>query len=261
MQGEKLFCLFILLAVLFFPFISKAEPQLPSVTVMADSSVSMAIAKVARDYSQQKNVVVNTSFATQKAQQQQISDGAAADVLITTKSSWIDELKQQGLIDVYSQTMLAKNSLVLVGAANSAVSINEKDLFPTMQIMASSGGEPMFLVGHPETLASGAYAKEALRNLGAANDLEPYTLYIKQESQFFDMIANQQAFGVCFYSEAVNQKGVKIIALLPENSHLPIIYYAVVIAGNNMNEARKFLQYLKSKEVRKILRDNNFMDL
>lgn len=240
------------------PFSALAEEKLPSVTVMADSSISVAVAKIARSYSQQKNVVVNTSFSSQKAQQQQISDGAAADILITTKATWIDELKQQGLIDIYSQTTIAKNRLVLVGSESSEVSIKNNELFPTTQIINSSDGEPMFLIGHPETSVDGTYAKESLRSLGAAGDLEPYTLYIKQPNQFFDMVLNQKAFGICFYSGARGQKNIKIIGEIPEASHAPINYYAVVIAGNNMNEARKFLQYLTSKEVRIIFRENGF---
>jgi len=259
MQGKKLkICA--IMATLLFPSVAAADPQLPSITVMADNSLSIAIAKIARNYSQKKQVVVNTSFSQQKIQQQQINDGAAADILITTKTPWLEELKQQGLVDIYSQTMLAKNRLVLVGQGGNNVVMDSKSGFPTTQIINFSGGEPMFVLGHPEMRADSIYAKEALRNLGAANDLEPYTLYIKQMEQFFELIANQEAFGICFYSDVQGRKDIKIIGALPESSHAPIVYYGVVIAGNNMNEARKFMEYLKSSEARKTLKDSGLDD-
>jgi molybdate transport system substrate-binding protein len=253
--------IYTILMLLLFPWQAFAVQQLPTLTIMADNSLSVAVAKIARNYSQKKQVVVNTSFTPQKAQQLQISEGAAADILITTKTIWIENLKQQGLVDIYSQTTFAKNRIVLVGAADSSVVMGDKNNFPSAQIITNSGGNPMFLIGHPETSIDGSYAKEALRDLNAENDLEPYTLYIKQPEQFFDMVVNQQAYGVCFYSAAMRRAGVKIIGALPESSHTPIVYYAVVIAGNNMNEARKFLEYIKSKEVRKILKDSGLEDV
>src|SRR4029077_20107524 len=91
-----------------------ALASLKSVTVMADGSMSLAIAEIARDYSRDEQIIVNTSFALPKAQEAQITEGAAADVLITPKQAWIDELKTRGLIDIHSPTSVARNRLALV---------------------------------------------------------------------------------------------------------------------------------------------------
>lgn len=99
----------------------------------------------------------------------------------------------------------------------------------------------------------GVYSKEALRNLGAAEDLEAYTLYVKRIDEMLDMVSAQNSYGVCFYSSVIARNDIKVIDILPEASHKPIIYQAVVIASDNMDEARNFLEYLKSNEVRKIL--------
>lgn len=253
--------IFMLLVGLLLPVAVHASNSIPTVTVMADNSLSNSISKIARSYSQKKHVSVNTSFASQKFQQQQITDGAAADVLITTKQSWLDELKQQGLVDIYSQFAIAKNRLVLVGGADSTITIDSNNSFPSSQIIKASGGEPMFVVGHPETRIDGGFAKSALYNMGAMYDLEPYISYIKQIDQFVELITTQKAFGICLFSDTIGNKKIKIIGALPEDSHQPIIYNAVVIAGNNMNEARKFMEYLKSSEVRKILSDNGLEDM
>lgn len=233
--------------------------KLSTVTVMADHSLSAAVSEIARNYSRKNQTVVNTSFLPQKTQQEQISEGAAADILITSKEDWIDELKQQGLIDIHSQTKFAKDRLVLIGAKETSVTSAGVGHFPSFDIIKAGGGEPVFILGNPEFLMEGAYAKEAMRSFGANDDLEPYTLYVKRLDEMFDMVANQNAFALCFYSSIANHDDIKIIDTLPESSHKPIVYSAVVIASDNMNEARKFLEYLKSTEVRKLLIDDGFV--
>ena len=229
--------------------------NLPTVTIMADHNLSLAVTEIARDYSRNNQVVVNTSFTSQEAQQKQISEGSSADILITTKEAWINDLKLQGLVDIYSQFKLASDRLVLIGSSQSSVASQGAGHFPTVDIIKAMNGEPMFLLESPET-PEGAYAKEALRNLGVASDLEPYTLYVKKTEDIFSAVVEKQAFAICFNSSIHERSDTKTIYVIPESAHKPIAYNAVVIAGDNMDEARKFLDYLKSKEVKTIIKNH-----
>ena len=231
---------------------------LPSVAVMADNTMSVVMSEIARNYSRDQQVVVNASFVAPTSQEMQIKEGGAADVLITPKLTWIDQLKIQGLVDIYSQATVAKNRLALVGPLDSTLSISSGKTLKTAPLINAMEGEQAFVVGNPQTLMVGMYGKEALRNLDAADDLEPYTLYIKEPSQMLDMVTKEHAYGIFLNSAVNNQDDIRIIELLPESSHHPINYYAVVIAGDNMAQARKFMDYLKSKDVKKLLRENGF---
>jgi molybdate transport system substrate-binding protein len=153
---------------------------------------------------------------------------------------------------------VARNRLALVGPADSPLQVALLKKFPTAALINQMGGEQAFVVGNPETLMAGIYGKEALRKLNVADDLEPYTLYIRQMDEMFDMVLRQHAYGIFLYSSTINQAGLRVLDVLPENSHRPIAYYAVVIAGDNMNEARKFLEYLKTADAKKIFRENGF---
>jgi len=236
-----------------------ALKSMKSVTVMADSTLGTALAEIARNYSRDSQVVVNTSFATQSAQEIQITEGAAADILITPKQPWIDQLKMRGLVDVYSQILLAKNQLALVGPVDSPLNINLALRFPVTEIIHEMAGEQAFVVGHPETQLAGAYGKEVLRSLNVADELEPYTLYIKQTDQMIDMVTKQRAYGIFLYSSTISREGLRVLDLFPDNLYRPIDYYAVVIAGDNMDEARKFLDYLKTRGAKRVLRENGFI--
>lgn len=252
----RLFCVFLYLTAISNPAL--AAPK--SVTVMADNTIGTAVAEIARNYSRDMQVVVNTSFAAPSAQEVQITEGGAADVLITPKQQWIDDLKMRGLVDVYSQTLVAKNQLALVGPADSPMRVNLSERFPVMALLNTMGSEQaFFVVGNPETQMAGSYGKEALRSMGVADDLEPYTLYIRRLDQMVDMVINQRAYGIFLYSSTISREGLRVLDLFPAESHRPIDYYAVVIAGDNMDEARKFLEYLKRGAARRVLRDNGFI--
>lgn len=232
---------------------------LKSVTVMADNSMGVAIAEIARNYSRDAGVAANTSFAPPLAQELQIAEGGSADILITPKQQWIEQLKTQGLIDVYSPTSVARNQLVLVGPADNTFSVDWEKPFPVAALINAMGGEQAFVVGNPETQMSGVYGKEALRYLGVSGDLEPYTLYIKETDQMRDMITESHAYGIFLYSATIGRDGMRVIDIFPQASHHPINYFAVVVAGENMDEARKFLEYLKTPDAKKIFRENGFL--
>jgi len=244
-----------LLAALVLALPSRAL-AVDSVTLLADSTISLAMAQVARSYARDRLVVVNASFAAPVSQEAQIKEGGAADILITPRLSRIEELKTQGLVDVYSQATVARNRLALVGPLDSDLKMPMGQHVRTAPLINAMGGEQAFVVANPQTLMEGTYSKEALRNLHAADDLEPYTLYIKSSGEMFDMVMKQHAYGVFLNSSLVGKEGLRVIGLLPEESHKPITYYAVVIAGENMDQARKFMEYLKGSDARRLLREN-----
>ena len=138
---------------------------LNALSVMADSSMDAAMAKLARDYSSREQQVVNVSLAPSDSQQLQISEGGAADILITTKLAWIEQLKNSGLVDVYSQTPVARGRLALAGPRERPLQIYMSKGFPTTQLIQQFGWEPAFVIGNPEYLFEGVFSKQALRNM------------------------------------------------------------------------------------------------
>jgi molybdate transport system substrate-binding protein len=233
----------------------------PTVTVLADNSMASAVSALARDYTRRNQVVVSGSFAQQAEQQAQIEEGGAADVLITVRDNWIEGLQRQGLIDFLSRKEIARNRLVLVGPQDSELAVSLAQHFPSValiQDMQQRGTNQALAIGNPETLNEGSYAKDALRSMSALDDLGEYIVFVKRLDQLFSLIANHQAYGVLYASTVLGRSDTKVLGLLPEATHRPISYQAVVIAGDNMNEARKFLDYLQSKPAKAILKLHGF---
>ncbi len=226
-----------------------AQETLPSIVIAADDSIGLPLSRVMRDYARIRHIAVNLTPTDAETFRAQVAEGSSGDVLITARTAWLAELKQQGLVDIYSETTVTDDRLALVGPDSFIQAVNFDQGFPTAAIIAASGEEPVFVLGHPETRPEAQQSREVLKKLGADADLEPHIVYLKERGQIHGMILNQRAFGIVPALEAV-EAGMHIIALLPGRLYEPISYKAVVLAGDNMDEARRFIEFLKSDEAR-----------
>ncbi|MDX2073809.1 MAG: molybdate ABC transporter substrate-binding protein [Alphaproteobacteria bacterium] len=231
-----------------------------NLTVMADNSASIAVAKLARDYARANDVAVSTSFVAKSMQSSQILEGGSADILITQDAKWIDELQLQGLIDIYSKTAFARGRLALIGPADSTLVMKLSGNFFSAPLVHAMHSEPLFFLGNPEYVPDSRYAREALRNLGALDVLEPYTLYLKSYDQMVEQVTQRGGYAVFSYGQALLLEKAKIIDVFPEKTHSNIPYYVVVIAGDNMEEARKFIRYLGGNAARNALRSSGMSE-
>ncbi len=223
------------------------EPGIATVAILADAPLSLPLARIAQEYTRREGVVVAVAFATPQDESGQTVESVAADVLITAKSTWLEALKEQGLVDLHSEMRVASDHLALVGPAASTVTTNFSQGFPSAELITAMGEEPVFALPNPQTLPEGIAAREALRHFHADADLEPYTLYPKERAQLKEMIS-KQAYGIMLASEA-RQQEFHVVGILPLTVYTPVTYRAVVLAGENMDEARRFVEYLRSREV------------
>jgi molybdate transport system substrate-binding protein len=207
------------------------------------------MARIVRDYARTHQVAISLALTDADTLSNKTAEGASTDVLITAKNAWLAELKQQGLVDVYSETPLASDHLSLVAPEGVAMHADFAKGFPTGEVLAVEGKEPVIVLGYPGLLPEATPAREALKKLHADNDLEPYIVYLKDRKLMRDTIRNQHAFGILLMSDAA-QHHLNVVGQLPDSVHPPIDYKAVVMAGDNMDEARRFIEFLKSEEAK-----------
>ena len=253
-----------ILLVLFLPCHALAKSHRPpqpvtqeNVSVVADSSLSVPLSMIARHYSRDRGVSVSASYGSSKTQIDDIASGAdEADVFIGGKTGWIKTLQQQGLIDIYTRTVLAKNQLSLVGPAGSkkpeAGDPNLLHLFPV------KNPDFQFAFGDPQYLAEGTYAFDAVYKLKLARELEPFFSILDDAYTLNTTISKHGAYGMVFHTDALLHPEYEELAVLPETSHDPMQYQAVVIVGRNMKAAREFLAYLQTPEVKEIFQRYGF---
>lgn len=259
---KKIYYLIIFIIFLFPAIGSSAIRNLPEVTILADSSLTIPITEISLLYSRQRNVTVTTSFASTVEHSENIEIGASADILISTNPVWMNELKQQGLIDVYSLSNLVKDNLALAIGKDSVFSNHEKltnNLFEQFDFLSNTF---ILVTADPLDTALGIYTTQFIDNLGKKNNINlnkkisNKIMRAGNAKNVLYLIANASSAGVVYYSNALQNDEVKLIAKVDEEYHEPIISQIAVVAGENMSRAREFLKFMKSNQVKEIFKKN-----
>ena len=70
-----------------------------SITVLASSSMTLPLAEIAKLYARQNNIDVNTVYEATPELLEKIKAGDPADVVITPDIKYLDQMKEEGLIE------------------------------------------------------------------------------------------------------------------------------------------------------------------
>lgn len=237
---------------------------LPQITVLASSSVTFPLTEVARIYSRKENITVTTSFESSSEQARRIIQGESADVFICSDPAIMANVKQEGVIDVYSITNLWGNKLALI--------ISKKSHFG-QDIISGTGilekidylqDRTIMVIGEQST-PLGQYTKQFLESLDKNNNtkildkLNLKTIKSANSKNNLFLIAKGETAGITYYSDAYNNPEVNILSIIDDKLHDPIIYQGAVVAGENMSYARGFLDFLQSDISKAIFKKYGFI--
>lgn len=232
--------------------------DLPQVHILADPSLMLPLTHIARNYSRNYHVAITTSFASNNEQKERITQGMEADIFITTRNDTLKDLKNQGLVDVYSQHAIARNRLVIATLADNPLELILIRNLPMASILSKQSGIFTFAIGDPEYQSVGTYSLEALRNFNLAIELEPYFLFLRSPVNLHKAIAADRSYGIMLQSDVARDRDIKKLDVFPEDTHSPIIYQAVVVASKHMEDARKFMEHLTSADALATLKEYGF---
>jgi len=226
------------------PAIAQTNSRL---VVSAAASLTDALKEIAPLYKQtQPNVTLRYNFASSGALQQQIENGAPADIFIAAAKKPMDALQQKNLIEPASRRNLLTNRLVLVVPKTSGGITNLQSL-KDIRVKRIA-------IGDPRSVPAGQYSEEALKKQGLWNSLRPKFVLannVRQVLQFVES-GNAQA-GLVYATDAKTSDQVKVVQVIPANLYTPIVYpIALVKRSKNQTSARNFIQFLVSNRVKKI---------
>jgi len=106
---------------------------------------------------------------------------------------------------------------------------------------------------------AGKYGKAALEALGVWSSVADKLAPAENVRATLLLVSRGEApLGIVYQTDAVADKGVKIVGVFPESTHPPIIYpIAAVAASTNPNDGG-YIAYLKSPAARSILEKQGF---
>ncbi|UKO99333.1 molybdate ABC transporter substrate-binding protein [Nostoc sp. UHCC 0870] len=200
------------------------------------------------------NINISYNFGASGALQQQIEQGAPADVFISAAKRQVDALEQKGLLLPGTGAILAKNRLVLIVPKNKTGVTSFYNL--------RDANIKRVAMGEPRSVPAGQYAQQVLQKLKLLADIKPKLVYGNNVRQVLSVVESGNAdAGLVYSTDAKISDKVKVVVAADEKYHSPIIYpLAVVKSSKNPNAAKEFIQFLTTdNQVKAVLRKYGFI--
>jgi molybdate transport system substrate-binding protein len=226
------------------PATVQPKPESVELTVSAAASLTDSMNDIKKLYeAKYPNVKLTYNFGASGTLQQQIEQGAPADLFLSAGKKQMDALADKQLIEAGTNKNLLGNELVVVTAADS------KAGFAGLEDLAKPDFKKIG-VGTPESVPAGSYAKEALTSAKLWDTLQDKLVFTKDVKQVLTYVetGNTEA-GFVYKTDALASSKVKIALTVDPKMYKPIEYpIGIVKATKNKPEAERLYQYLQTKE-------------
>lgn len=217
------------------------------VTLFAAASLTGVAGELAEAYGATGRPRPRLVFAASSALAKQIERGAPADLFISANPEWMDYLERRGLLEPDSRVDLLANRLVLIAAQDSPIDLEIAPGFALPEALARA--DSRLVVGDPDHVPAGLYAKAALRSLGVWDRLAPRLAAASDARAALALVERgAAAAGVVYASDALISRRVRRVATFPADSHPPIRYPLATVAGRDRPAVPAFGAFLRSPE-------------
>jgi molybdate transport system substrate-binding protein len=225
------------------------------VTVFAAASLKEAMDEQAKRFQASTGNKVVVSYGASNALAKQIDAAAPADLFISADAEWMDYLQQAMLVAPNARFDLLRNTLVLIAPSSSASTLK---IAPGFGLAAALRNDKLAMA-NPDAVPAGKYGRSALEKLGVWRAVEKQVARAENVRAALALVSRGEApFGIVYRTDALADKGVKIVDTFPPGSHAPIVYPAAVLAASNSPAARPLLDYLRSASARAVWEEHGF---
>jgi molybdate transport system substrate-binding protein len=217
------------------------------VTVFAAASLKEALDAQARQFAAATGNRVVISYGASSALAKQIEAGAPADMFISADLDWMDYLGERKLLRPDTRVNLLRNALVLIAPASSTSKLTIVSNFG----LAAALGTEKLAMANPDSVPAGKYGKRALMSLGVWNSVERQVARADNVRAALALVSRGEApYGIVYRTDALADKGVRIVDRFPDATHPAIVYPAALVATSQSTAARQLLEYLRSASAR-----------
>jgi molybdate transport system substrate-binding protein len=232
-----------------------ASAQEGSLVVFAAASLKDALDEVNAAYRRDLGRETITSYAASPALAKQIEAAAPADIFISADLDWMDYLAKKNLIKTETRADLLGNQLVLIAPSNSSVKLGIAPNFPLAQALGSG----RLAVADPNGVPAGKYGKASLQALGVWSSVADKLAPTENVRAALLLVSRGEApLGIVYRTDAVADKGVKILGTFPDETHPPIIYPIAAMASSTNSEDPGYIAYLRSSAAGAVFEKHGF---
>jgi molybdate transport system substrate-binding protein len=249
---------FAAIALLISLFLQSPTLAAVKTKIFVAASLSSVMKEIGEQWKAKTGSEILVVSAASSALAKQIAAGAPADVFISADLAWMDDLAAKKLIKEKSRKNLLSNSLVVIGPSDSKVLLNVLSV-TTLKAAVSSG---KLALANVKAVPAGRYAKEALVALGAWGAIADSVVQSENVRAALALVARGEvSIGIDYYSDAVSEPKVKVLATIPANLHQRILYPVAITNNATSGEAEAFVQFLQSDTSTKIFAKSGFVTL
>ncbi|MBE9050967.1 molybdate ABC transporter substrate-binding protein [Nostocales cyanobacterium LEGE 11386] len=222
--------------------------------VSAAASLKEALEEIKPLYQKSKpNINISYNFGASGALQQQIEQGAPADIFISAARRQVDTLEQKGLLVPGTRTNLANNRLVLIVPKNT-VGITSFYNLADAKIKKIAMGEP-------RSVPAGQYADQVLKKLGIFDQVKSKLVLGNNVRQVLAAVESGNAdAGLVYVTDAKISNKVKVVVAADDKYHSAIVYpMAVIKSSKNVPAAKEFIEFLSGNQAKSVLAKYGFI--
>jgi molybdate transport system substrate-binding protein len=237
------------LALALYLTIASPSATAADVTAFAAASLKDAMDEQAKRFERSTGNKVIVSYGASNALAKQIEAAAPADIFISADLDWMDYLDQRHLLAPNTRVNLLRNTLVLIAPSSSNSTLK---IGPNFGFAAALGTEKLAMA-NPDSVPAGKYGKSALEKLGVWTSVEKQVARAETVRAALVLVSRGEApFGIVYKTDALADKGVKLLDTFPPDSHPPIVYPAALVATSKSTAAKPLLDYLRSVPARAV---------
>ena len=221
--------------------------QKTEIMISAAASLKNCIQDLSALYIEKNpQVTITANFGASGALQQQIEQGAPADIFFSAGIKQMNTLKEKGMMIDSSVKNILENKVVLITPKSTAA-------LDSFEALAGASIKRIG-VGEPKSVPVGQYTEQVFQSLGLTDMVAAKLILAKDVREVLSWVetGNVDA-GVVYETDAKISKAVTICATAPEGSHKKVIYpIGVVKASKHAAEAQKFVDFLFSDAAKEV---------
>jgi len=197
-------------------------------------------------------IKVNCNFGGSGTLEQQIERGAPADVYLSAASKPMDRLAAHGLILPDTRRNLLRGEIVLIVPKDSAG--------PNSFRALADGSVKLIALGDPGSVPAGEYGRQVLQAMHVWDPVQEKLVLAKDVRQVLSYVETGNAdAGIVYATDARESDKVRVAAIAPDDSHLPVVYPVAVLKDcRNIPAARALVAFLTGPYARGVFARHGF---
>lgn len=224
-------------------------------TILADTSLAIPLRQAAKAYAQYEQQVVTVIVDAPSRLSARVSEGLAADLVITADDATKENLKLRGERDEFASRDVYLDPLVLVSSAES-FGLAPRTGEVWQHLLSANGEVATFFLYAPKGDSRMRRINRAVPHAGfdPAPEIQTRTTL----ESVANALEKHSGFSVLPASLArQHSQQFRVVSTLPLNRSTPH-YFAAVLAGEQMHEARKFVTFLEQDLTQHFFREAGF---